>query len=42
MRPDPAGVQAVLDSLVELGDLTRPTPPVSKYVDTTYVERYGQ
>ena len=42
MRPDPAGVQAVLDSLVELGDLTRPTPPVSKYVDPTYVERYGQ
>jgi ABC-type nitrate/sulfonate/bicarbonate transport system substrate-binding protein len=42
MRPDPAGVQAVLDSLVELGDLTRPTPPVSKYVDATYVERYGQ
>ena len=42
MRPDPAGVQAVLDSLVELGDLTRPTPPVSKYVDTAYVERYGQ
>jgi ABC-type nitrate/sulfonate/bicarbonate transport system substrate-binding protein len=42
MRPNPAGVQAVLDSLVELGDLTTPTPPVTKYVDTTYVERYGQ
>jgi NitT/TauT family transport system substrate-binding protein len=42
MRPDAAGVQAVLDSLVELGDLTRPTPPVTKYVDATYVERYGQ
>jgi ABC-type nitrate/sulfonate/bicarbonate transport system substrate-binding protein len=42
MRPNPAGVQAVLDSLVELGDLTAPSPPISKYVDTTYVERYSQ
>jgi ABC-type nitrate/sulfonate/bicarbonate transport system substrate-binding protein len=42
MRPSPAGVQAVLDSLVELGDLTPPTPPISKYVDTTYVDRYGR
>jgi ABC-type nitrate/sulfonate/bicarbonate transport system substrate-binding protein len=42
MRPSPAGVQAVLDSLVELGDLTAPTPPITKYVEPTYVERYGQ
>ena len=42
MRPNPAGLQAVLDSLVELGDLTSPTPPIGKYVDTTYIDRYGQ
>ena len=42
MRPSPAGVQAVLASLVELGALTAPTPPITKYVETSYVDRYGQ
>jgi ABC-type nitrate/sulfonate/bicarbonate transport system substrate-binding protein len=37
-----AGVQAVLDALVDLDQLTAPTPPPSKYVDPSYVERYGQ
>ncbi len=37
-----AGVQAVLDALVDLGALTTPTPPPSKYVDPSYVDRYGQ
>lgn len=37
-----AGVQAVLDALVDLGQLTPPTPPPGKYVDTSYLERYGQ
>jgi len=37
-----AGVQAVLDALVDLGGLTTPTPPPSKYVDPSYVDRYGQ
>ena len=41
-RPTPDGVQAVLDALVEMGELQRPTPPIGKYVDTSYVERYGQ
>jgi ABC-type nitrate/sulfonate/bicarbonate transport system substrate-binding protein len=41
-RINPAGVQAVLDALVELGELTPPTPPPSKYVEPGYVERYGQ
>jgi hypothetical protein len=27
---------------VEMGDLTQPTPPPSRYVDTSYVDRYGQ
>lgn len=40
-RVNLAGVQAVLDSLVELGELTPPTPPPSKYVDTSLIERYG-
>jgi ABC-type nitrate/sulfonate/bicarbonate transport system substrate-binding protein len=39
---NPAGVQAVLDALVDLGQLTAPTPPPSKYVDPSYLERYGQ
>jgi ABC-type nitrate/sulfonate/bicarbonate transport system substrate-binding protein len=42
MRVSLDGIQAALDALVELGDLTQPTPPPSKYVDTTYIERYGQ
>jgi ABC-type nitrate/sulfonate/bicarbonate transport system substrate-binding protein len=36
------GVQAVLDALVDLGQLSAPTPPPNKYVDPTYVERFGQ
>ncbi|HLH21854.1 MAG TPA: ABC transporter substrate-binding protein [Chloroflexota bacterium] len=39
---NPAGVQAVLDALVDLGQLTAPTAPPSKYVDPSYVDRYGQ
>ncbi len=42
LRPTEAGMQAVLDSLVQLGDLTAPTPPITKYVETSYVERYAQ
>jgi ABC-type nitrate/sulfonate/bicarbonate transport system substrate-binding protein len=42
MRISPAGIQAALDALVELGDLSQPTPPPSRYFDTTYIERYGQ
>ena len=41
-RVNPAGVQGVLDALVYMGEMTAPTPPISKYVDPTYVERYGQ
>jgi len=41
-RINPAGVQAVLDALVDLGDLATPTPPPSKYVDPTYIDRYAQ
>jgi ABC-type nitrate/sulfonate/bicarbonate transport system substrate-binding protein len=37
-----AGVQAVLDALVDLGQLQTPTPPPSKYVDPSYLDRYGQ
>ncbi|HEY7067093.1 MAG TPA: ABC transporter substrate-binding protein [Chloroflexota bacterium] len=36
--PD-AALQAVLDTLVDTGDLTRPTPPVTKYLDRTYAPR---
>jgi ABC-type nitrate/sulfonate/bicarbonate transport system substrate-binding protein len=39
MRINLAGVQGVLDSLVEQGELTTPTPPPSKYVDSSYVDR---
>ena len=42
MRIDLGHVQGVLDSLVEMGDLTQPTPPPSRYVDASYVDRYGQ
>jgi NitT/TauT family transport system substrate-binding protein len=31
-----AGVQGVLDSLVDVGSLNKPTPPPSKYYDVTY------
>jgi NitT/TauT family transport system substrate-binding protein len=33
-----AGVQGVLNSLVELGNLKQPTPPPSKYYDLTYLK----
>jgi len=42
MRINQGGVQGVLDSLVELGELTSPTPPPSKYVDPSYVDRLAQ
>jgi ABC-type nitrate/sulfonate/bicarbonate transport system substrate-binding protein len=42
MRINPAGVQGMLDALVDLGDLQAPTPPPSKYVDPSYVDRYSQ
>jgi ABC-type nitrate/sulfonate/bicarbonate transport system substrate-binding protein len=32
-----AGVQGVLDSLVDVGSLNKPTPPPSKYYDMAYV-----
>jgi hypothetical protein len=35
MRINLACVQGVLDSLVEQGELTTPTPPPGKYVDPT-------
>jgi len=33
-----AGVQGVLNSLVELGSLKQPTPPPGKYYDLTYLK----
>jgi ABC-type nitrate/sulfonate/bicarbonate transport system substrate-binding protein len=33
-----SGVQGVLNSLVELGNLKQPTPPPSKYYDLTYLK----
>jgi NitT/TauT family transport system substrate-binding protein len=36
------GVQGVMDIMVEMGNLPRPTPPMSKYVDTTWLERARQ
>jgi ABC-type nitrate/sulfonate/bicarbonate transport system substrate-binding protein len=42
MRINLTGVQGVLDSLAELGEMGIPTPPPSRFVDATYVERYGQ
>ncbi|HEY7063693.1 MAG TPA: hypothetical protein VII06_19600 [Chloroflexota bacterium] len=36
-----AGVQGVLDSLVERGEPTASMPPPRKYVDATYVDRYS-
>ena len=41
MRINPAGIQAVLDMLVDLGEMTAPTPPPSKFIDTTYLERFA-
>ncbi|HEY7065521.1 MAG TPA: ABC transporter substrate-binding protein [Chloroflexota bacterium] len=37
-RVKDSAIQGVLDSLVELGYLDRPTPPPTKYYDMTYVE----
>jgi ABC-type nitrate/sulfonate/bicarbonate transport system substrate-binding protein len=38
-RIRPAGLQAVLELLAEIGEMERPLPPVDKYVDTSYWER---
>lgn len=35
----PANVQAILDIMVETGDMTAPTPPTSKYVDLSYLPK---
>src|SRR2546423_9625421 len=37
-----SAIQGVLGSLVELGFLSQPTPPPTKYYDMTYVERAQQ
>ncbi len=42
MRLNQSGVQGVLDSLVELGKMSAPTPPPSRYVDSTYVDRLAE
>jgi len=34
----PAGFQRLLESLVELGDLTSPVPPMSKFVDDSFMK----
>jgi ABC-type nitrate/sulfonate/bicarbonate transport system substrate-binding protein len=38
-RIRPAGMQAVLELLAEIGEMSRPLPPVDKYIDTSYWER---
>ena len=38
-RIRPAGMQAVLELLAEIGEMSRPLPPVEKYIDTSYWER---
>src|SRR5262249_24950597 len=35
----PANVQAILDIMVETGDMKAPTPPSSKYVDLSYLPK---
>ncbi len=35
-------MQGVLDSIVALGDLPAPPPPVSKYLDNRYIEAAGR
>jgi hypothetical protein len=35
-------MQGVLDSIIALGDLAAPTPPVSKYVDNRYIQTAGR
>jgi len=37
-----AGMQGVMDIMVEMGALPKPTPPMSKYVDTTWLDRARQ
>ncbi|MBX5491723.1 MAG: ABC transporter substrate-binding protein [Chloroflexi bacterium] len=34
-----AGVRTVLDIMTEMGNLPSPTPPIDRYVDTSYLER---
>jgi ABC-type nitrate/sulfonate/bicarbonate transport system substrate-binding protein len=41
-RIRPAGLQAVLELLAEIGEMNRPLPPIDKYVDTSYWERAQQ
>lgn len=41
-RIRPAGMQAVLELLAEIGEMNRPLPPVEKYIDTSYWERAQQ
>jgi NitT/TauT family transport system substrate-binding protein len=36
------GVQGVMDIMVEMGNLPKPPPPISKYVDTSWLERARQ
>jgi ABC-type nitrate/sulfonate/bicarbonate transport system substrate-binding protein len=35
----PANVQAILDIMVETGDLKPPTPPTTKFVDLSYLPK---
>lgn len=35
----PANVQEILDIMVETGDMTKPTPPTSKYIDLSYLPK---
>jgi hypothetical protein len=39
--PVTVGMQAVLDALVETGDLPSPPPPPARFVTTAYLDRYG-
>jgi ABC-type nitrate/sulfonate/bicarbonate transport system substrate-binding protein len=41
-RIRPAGLQAVLELLAEIGEMSRPLPSIEKYVDTSYWERAQQ
>ena len=41
-RVNLVGMQAVLDALVETGDLPSPPPPPTRFVTTAYLDRYGQ
>jgi ABC-type nitrate/sulfonate/bicarbonate transport system substrate-binding protein len=37
-----AGMQGVMDIMVEMGNLPKPPPPMTKYVDTTWLDRARQ